>query len=507
MLTETNGENITFEESRTTPKKSLKASVLLLLPGDGINSKNSVRDLIYGCWCNGRRIGGMQMPPLNHLYVATSLKEDGHTVQFIDAQVEYPRYKKLDSEKFFGIDFVLMISSSNSYKEDLKTAQYIKNKNPSIKVLFFGSHPTFKPEACLKEEAIDYIVIREPEMIIRELIRRVVNEENLASLAGCGYMEDGIPIVNEFENHFDMNELPIPDWSFLPSNLDYFNPVVKRVPFATMQTSRGCPAKCIYCTAPFFYGNSLRVRTPENVLKEIRYLSKLGYKEIFFRDETFTAFKSRNKVVCEAIVKEKIDVTWIANARVDMFDRETAEFMKKAGCHMIKFGVETGDEQMLLNLKKGATVAQAHEAFRICHEVGIDTHAHLMFGGPGETKETIKNTLAFVKEINPTTASFGILTPYPGTEHFKMVQEKFPEIMDGTDADMESLHTNAYFSQALCDLSQKDLQSAITKAYRSFYFRPSYIFSRIVKLNSLNEFFRLALAGSNIFIFGLTNKK
>jgi len=495
------------ETKPNEPKMVPKASILVLLPGDNINKKNSVRDLIYGCWCNGRRIGGMQMPPLNHLYVATALKDDGHDIIFLDAQIEYSRYEKLVKDNFSGIDFLLMVSSSNSFKEDLRTAQQIKHKNPKIKVLFFGSHPTFLPETCLKENVIDYVAIREPELIIRNLIRRVVLRESLASLGGCGYKENGIPVVNEFEDHFDMNELPIPDWSFLPNNLDYFNPVVKRMPFATMQTSRGCPAKCIYCTAPFFYGNSLRVRTAENVLKEIRYLVNLGYKEIFFRDETFTAFKSRNKEICETIVEEKIDITWIANARVDMFDRETAEFMKRAGCHMIKFGVETGDENILLNLKKGATVTQAHEAFRICSEVGLDSHAHLMFGGPGETLETIQNTLSFVKEIRPTTASFGLLTPYPGTEHFRMVQEKFPEIKDGTDADMESLHTRAFFSSALCDLSHDELQSSISKAYRTFYFRPSYILGRIRQLNSLDEFFRLALAGSNIFMFSLTKKK
>ena len=484
-----------------------RASVLMLIPGDGVNKKNTIRDLIYGCWCNGRRVGGMQMPPINHLYAATTLKEDGHKVDFIDGQVEFSRYQKLDEENFAGVDFLLMLSSSNSYKDDLKTARHVKSKNRRVRVLFFGSHPTFKPESCLAENAIDYVVIREPEMTIRELVRRVIGGASLNNLGGCGYKRNGKPVVNPFNDHFDMNQLPIPDWSLMPKNADYFNPVVKRMPFATMQTSRGCPAKCIFCTSPFFYGHDIRVRSAENVLKEIRYLTNLGYKEIFFRDETFTAYKQRNQKICEGILDEKIDVTWIANGRVDMIDRESVEFMKKAGCHMLKFGVETGDDQMLINLKKGATVEQAREAFRICHEAGMDTHAHMVFGGPGETLETIKNTLAFIKEIDPTTASFGILTPYPGTGHFKMVQEKFPEIMDGTEADMEKLHTTAYYSHALCDLNHAQLQRAISRAYRTFYFRPSYFLKWLRKIDSLEEFFRLLIAGSNIFTFGITGEK
>lgn len=502
MLTGTNGILATSE---LTQKK--QASILVLIPGSGPNQKNMIRDLVYGCWCNGRRIGGMQMPPVNHLYVATILKEDGHKVQFVDGQIDFDTYQRLEQENFIDLDFLLILSSSNSYKEDLTIAKTVKSKNPAIKTLFFGSHPTFKPEACLKEDAIDFVVIREPEMTICDLIRRVVDGESLEDLGGCGYKENGEIRVNEFDGYFDMNKLPIPDWTMLPEGVDYFNPVVKRMPFATMQTSRGCPAKCIYCTSPFFYGNDIRVKSAENVMKEIRYLVGLGYKEIFFRDETFTAYKKRNMEICQAIIDEQIDVTWIANGRVDMIDRESAEMMKKAGCHMLKFGVETGDDQMLLNLKKGATVKQAEEAFQICHEAGLDTHSHIVFGGPGETLNSIQNTLNFVKKIDPTTASFGILTPYPGTEHFKMVQEKFPEIKDGTEADMERLHTTPYYSQALCDIDQEELQKSIGRAYRNFYFRPAYILKWLKKVDSLDEFFRLIIAGSNIFTFGLTSKK
>jgi len=500
-------------QTESTPTNTLEAtqkyqaSLLVLIPGDGVNRKNAIRDLIYGSCCNGRRVGGTQMPPINHLYVATTLKEDGHKVDFIDGQVDFPRFQKLDRDNFAGIDFLLMLSSTASYKDDLRTARQVKSKNRKVKVLFFGSHPTFMPESCLREDAIDYVVTREPEMTIRELVRRVIGGASLDDLGGCGYKQNEKPVVNPFNDHFDMNQLPIPDWSLLPKNIDYFNPLVKRMPFATMQTSRGCPAKCIFCTAPFFYGHEIRLRTAENVLREIRYLTNLGYREIFFRDETFTAYKQRNQKICKGILDEKIDVTWIANGRVDMIDRESAEFMKKAGCHMLKFGVETGDDQMLINLQKGATVEQAREAFRTCHETGLDTHAHIVFGGPEETLETINTTLAFIKEIDPTTASFGILTPYPGTKHFEMVQEKFPEILDGTEANMEKLHTTAFYSDALCSLDPALLQGAISRAYRTFYFRPSYFLKWIRKIDSLDEFFRLAIAGSNILTFGITGRK
>ena len=174
---------------------------------------------------------------------------------------------------------------------------------------------------------------------------------------------------------------------------------------------------------------------------------------------------------------------------------------------MLKFGVEPGDEQILLNLKKGATVDQAKEAFRICHEVGLETHAHMVFGGPGENNKTVRNTLEFLKEIGPTTATFGILTPYPGTEYFRQVQEKIPEKIDGTIATMETLHTTTYYADQLCELNHKELKSVIGKAYRSFYLRPSYFWGWLKRIDSMNEFYRLILAGTNIVHFCFSNKK
>lgn len=447
------------------------------------------------------------MPPLNHLYVSTILKEDGASVEFIDAQVEYERYERMDRENFAGLDFLIIMSSTNSYIKDLEAARHVKGKSPTVKVILFGSHPTFKQEECLSEDAIDYIVTREPEFTIRKLVRRLTAGESVDDVAGCGYKRNGKIAINPNNRFFDINELPIPDWTMLPRGVDYFNPVVKRMPYATMQTSRGCPAKCIFCTAPTFYGSDIRVKTAENVIKEIKYLVGLGYKEIFFRDETFTAYKKRNQEICQAIIDEGLDISWIANGRVDMIDKETMTLMKKAGCHMIKFGVETGDEQMLVNLKKGTTVEQCRKAFRDAHDIGIDLHAHITFGGPGETEETILKTIRFAKEIDPTTVSFGILTPYPGTKFFDMVAEKHQELADGSMCDMEQLHTTAFYNEAVCELTDERLQKLLVKAYRSFYLRPSYIYKWLRRIDSFDELIRLTVAGSNIFQFSVTGRK
>ena len=169
-------------------KNKATANILVLMPGEGINRKNVIRDLVYGSWCNGRRIGGTQMPPVNHLYVATILKEDGHQVQFVDAQIDYLAYRQLENKRFSGLDFLIMMSSTNSHRDDLRTVSHIKKLNPNVKVILFGSHPTFLPLSCLEESLVDFVIIREPEMTIRDLVRRVADGKDLQGLPGCGFI-------------------------------------------------------------------------------------------------------------------------------------------------------------------------------------------------------------------------------------------------------------------------------------------------------------------------------
>lgn len=480
-------------------------NVLILSPGHKKN-KNVVRDLMYGCWCSGRRIGGTQMPPLNLLYVATVLKECNHNVKFIDAGLDYAAYNEFKKQiKDFGV--VIILSSTNSFKADVEFLNEIKRLNPDIKTLLFGSHPTFMPEYCLKEDCVDIIIRREPEFIIRDVINALDKKENWKHIKGIGYKEGSEMVLNEFYDFIEnLDGLPIPDRSFLPFGLDYFNPVVKRMPYTTMQTSRGCPARCNFCTVPTFFGQSIRYRSARKVVEEMRLLRSLGYREIFIRDETFSAYKERNKEICNCLIEDGVDVTWICNARVNLIDEEDIILMKRAGCHMIKFGVESGNQGILNNIKKGTTLEQTRKAFDLCRRLKMDTHAHIMLGCPGETVETIRQTIRFVKEIDPTTVSFGIHTPYPGTELFEAVALKHPEIKDGSLAAMEKLHITGFFNESFTDLTKEELERWVKKAYRDFYFRPSYILKRLSSLNSFDELMRLVVAGSNIFNFGLKGK-
>lgn len=468
-------------------------------------TKNVIRDLIYGCWCKGKRIGGAKTPPTNLLYVASVLKQEGHDVTLMDAIAEQKPLEEVtkDIKKY---DVVVISTSTMSFNEDASVLAELKEENNSLITIIFGSHPTFMPYHSLEKEAIDIIVRREPEFIIRDVVNALEeNNDSWKEVRGIGYREDGKKILNDFYPFIEnLDALPFLDRTMLPKGIDYFSPIVKRIPYTTLMTSRGCPfSKCTFCTVPSFYGNKIRYQSAGRVLEELERIQDEGYKEVWFRDETFTLYKKRNRELCDGIIKEGLDLSWIANARVGTVDKEMMELMKKAGCHMIKFGVESGVQKILDNIKKGIQIEMTRKTFKWTHEVGIDTHAHLMLGCPGDSRETIEETIKFVKEIDPTTATFGICTPYAGTDLFKEVAKEHPDIEDGSSCNLDKVHETAFFNEFFTDLSSKELESYVKKAYRSFYFRPMYAFKWLRRIRNIDELKRVILAGTNVFEFSV----
>lgn len=473
---------------------------LLLIPPSKF-SKNVARDLVYGCWCKGKRIAGLSFPPLSLILVGTVLKKSGLEVDLLDAAAEQVDLEGL-KQRIKNYDFVIMLTSTMTLNEDAMLLASLKRANEKLKTIVFGGHVTAEPKSSLERSGIDIVVRREAEYIIRDLLLSFKNNVDWERTPGISFIKNNQYVENEdyplIEN---LDDLPIPDRSMLSKDIHYYNPIVKRMPYTTMFTTRGCPGMCTFCSSPLFYGRRIRSMSAKRVLEEIREVVKLGYKEIFFRDEIFTAFKSRVMEICETIIKEKIDVTWICSSRINTIDKEMMILMKKAGCHMIRFGVESGVQQLLDNVQKGIKVDNTREVFKLAHEVGMDTHAHMMIGIPGETRATIEETIKFILEIDPTIVTFGILTPYPGTELFLKLREHHPEFGDGTAMDLSKLHTHAFYNEFFTELSAEDLQKYIRKVYRKFYLRPQYIWKWLRKIKSLDEFKRIILAATNVFGF------
>lgn len=467
---------------------------------------NVIRDVLYGCWCNGKRIGGGTVPPFGLLSLATTLEKADFDVTFLDAQGEH---LTLDHVKKMIKDYDVAVCSTSTMtvNEDSLTLQELQEENPKLKTVIFGSHSTFMPEHTLAKGGINFIIKNEPEFAVRDLIKAMEkNDGSEYKALGTGYKdkETGENVLNpDYPFIENIDDLPIPNVDLLPKNVEWFNPIVKQMPYVTAFASRGCPAKCTFCTAPYFYGANIRYKSVDRMVEEVKYYLENGFKEVYFRDETFTANKQFVMEFCQRIIDENINFTWIANARVVTVDEEMLNMMKKAGCHLIKYGVESGVQELLDNVRKGIRLEDTRRAFELMNQVGIDSHAHMMLGIPGETEETIEQTLAFVKEIDPTTVTFGVCTPYPGTPLYEEVANVHPEIRDGSDSDLGALHKKGTFNSLYTELESDSLEDAIKKAYRAFYARPSYIAKSLGRMKNVDDVKRITKAGTKVLDFAL----
>jgi len=477
-------------------------NVLCLIPSSRL-TKNVHRDVLYGCWCKGKRIGGGTLPPLVTLSTATVLKNSGNHVRLLDMKEEAIRFEDV-ANSINDYDAAVVLTSTMSFKEDASVLEDLKKLNHRLVSIVFGAHPTYMYESCLKHPGIDIIVRKEPEFIIRDVIRELSKGgDSWKQVPGIGFMENGQIQLNDLYPFVDLNDLPMPDRSLLPRNAKYYNPIIKYYPYTTTVTSQGCPAQCTYCTAPGMTGQKLRYWKAGRVIEEIEYLLGLGYKEIYYRDEIFTVYKKRNMEVYKHVIGNHLKFSWICNAKVGNIDKEQVERMAEAGCRVIKVGVESGVQDILDRVKKGVRLQQIKDLFQWTKEFKIDTHAHFMFGMPGETEETIERTIEFMFEIEPATVDIGVCTAYPGTTLWDQLIEHHEELQDGTFIDLGNVHTDAQFNYLYANVPREYIEKSINRAYREFYMRPKYMLGWLTKVQSWGEFKNVVGSGFNVLRFSM----
>ncbi|MCD6575253.1 radical SAM protein, partial [Candidatus Aerophobetes bacterium] len=251
--------------------------------------------------------------------------------------------------------------------------------------------------------------------------------------------------------------------------------------FGNIMTSRGCPFSCIFCSSSQLFGKIWRARTPENVIEEIKLLKdKYEVKEIEFLDDTFTLNKKRAEKICDLLIEKNLGISWSCSSRVDTINEALIEKLKKAGCHTIYVGIESGSQEILDIISKGITLTQAEKTIDLIKKVKLNSFATFIIGIPGETVKTIKKTINFAKKLSPSFVQFTICTPYPGTKLFEMAKEK------------GWLLTKDWSKYTILDQVMKlpgqvatNLNRWLLRAYLSFYLRPRFIFEQIKR----KEFF------------------
>jgi len=444
------------------------SKVLLINPPWVIGEDKNLWKGIASCW-----------PSLGLAYIAAVLEQAGHEVKYLDCSAEEltvsETKKRLAGykEKF---DFIGLTATTPLINNALAIAAGAKNIWPEAKIVFGGVHPSVMPAETMSSPVVDFVAIDEGEQTMLEL----ANGKNPAEILGLAYKQNGQTIINAQRPLIaNLDEIPPPAYHLLP--MDKYYPAVgsyKRLPVMIMFATRGCPGRCTFCYRTF--RGIVRKRSARNIIDEIKILQRdYGIKEVAFYDDTFTLFKDVVEEFCDIIIKEKIDITWSCFTRVDHINDELLRSMKKSGCHLILFGVESADEQILKNINKRISLDQVVAAVRAARKIGIETRASFMIGNQGETEETIKKTIDFAVKLDPDEVQFNIATAYPGTELFNWAKDGgYIKSFDWDDYSMSNVVLE------IPGLTRDKLQYYYELAHRKFYFRPKIILRRLSNIRN-----------------------
>lgn len=426
--------------------------------------------------------------PLWLLYAAGVSQKEGHKITFLDAPAKQMNHKKSFEwikNKKEEYELIVIDTSTPSIYNDAKFAGDLKEIFPKAFIILVGTHPTALPqETLMLDKRVDAVAVGEFDYIIKNLANTIENKKDLNKVKGLVYKKENEIIENEkMEPITDLDSIPFAAKlvkEFLNPR-DYFF-AASTYPEIQIFTGRGCPSHCYFCVYPqTTHGHRYRVRSAKNVVDEFEYIVNEipDVKEVVIEDDTFTIDKERVKEICNLLIEKGLNkkIKWLCNARVNL-DYETMVLMKKAGCKLIIPGIESGNQTILNNIKKGITIKQIEEYVKNAKRAKLLIHACYMVGNKGETKETMEETLKFAIKLNTDTAQFYTLHPYPGTEAYNWALEKgylnnsnYENWIkkDGTHNCVVNLE----------NISSKELVDFCDYARKKYYLRPKYILRKL----------------------------
>ncbi len=443
--------------------------------------------------------------PLGILYIATVLREEGVEVSVLDQAAggfsvrETINWVKKEDPDILG--FSTLISSCRTAPI---LAEEAKSENPNLTIVFGNFHATFNATRILgKYPFVDVVVRGEGEHTCIELVNCLKRGNSLKDVSGISFRK-GEKIVSTPDRPLikDIDLLPIPIRKFV--DIEYHNTTaginVAPRKFTTVLSSRGCVFKCRFCGCTRLARNRWRHRTVENILEELSLLASDGYKQFMFVDDNFTLNQKRAIAICDEMRRQKVDLEWICEGRVDQSSRSLFQTMAKAGCKMLYFGVESGNQHVLDYFKKNTTPEQSRSAVKLARRCGIDVIVgSFIVGAPNESKQDIENTFKFAENLDIDIPQFNILSAFPGTDIWDELSAK--GVLD---------HDKYWESGVIvADLFQNsvptsEIRESIRQSYRHFLLRPEYIAGQL--LLSSRSRYRQNVILNNISRIGIISK-
>ncbi|MGZ4842277.1 MAG: hopanoid biosynthesis associated radical SAM protein HpnJ [Candidatus Angelobacter sp.] len=374
-------------------------------------------------------------------------------------------------------EFLVLFTSTPGFPGDIKLVTKMKEANPKLKIAFVGPHVTTLPERSLNEcPAIDFVCRREFDYSVVEY----ANGRPLSEIIGISYRDANGKVVHNADrpNVMDLDSLPdVVDVYYRDMDVRRYNVPFLLYPFVALYTTRGCPAQCTFCLWPqTLSGHPWRKRSTDSVAREMAKAKEYWpfVKEYFFDDDTFNIQKARTVELCGKL--KPLNLTWSCTSRVTT-DYETLKAQKEAGCRLLIVGYESGDPQILKNIKKGATVERARQFTKDTKKLGLKVHGDFILGLPGESRESIRRTIDFAKELDVETIQVSIAHAYPGTEMYDFAKKN--GFIVGTERMVDDGgHQVAQIEYP--GLPREHVMEMVHKFYDEYYFRPKAVF-RIVR--------------------------
>ena len=406
-------------------------------------------------------------PPMGLALLGAILESKGYQVNILDGNI----LPVVNLASQVDVDMVGLTAMTPTINSALNIARKLKQMKSHRKIIIGGVHASLLPQDIVKNcPEIDAVVVGEGEQIITDLLL------------------NGINGICQSTSLSDMDSLPFLAYHLLPfQSYKPHPPHGRAMPFMTMLTSRGCPYSCSYCSKGVF-GNNFRAQSPGRVVDEIfYYIKKFGAKEIAFYDDVFTLDKKRVYGISEQILERNLKINWSCETRANLVDKDLLRVMKKSGCYTISYGIESGSQEILNIIDKNITLEQSEMAIRLTREAGIQTIGYFMIGSPNETPDTIKQTINLARKLKLDYAQFAITTPFPMTKLWEYYKAQGRDVPSWDSLSYMNLghKTSPIFDST--ELNREDIEHWVSRAYRDFYLRFSYIFQRLSKIRSAGD--------------------
>jgi radical SAM superfamily enzyme YgiQ (UPF0313 family) len=443
------------------------------------------------------------------LAYAAGVCMQNHEVMFLDAIAkELSERETIKRIKKFCPDLLVVETSTPTFKSDIKFLEKL-GKEIETKVVLVGTHASVFPEESLESKVIDFVARKEYDYTILELANTLEKNENLEKVLGLSFKKgrkiihnpdrppiqnlDALPFVSQVYKKF----LDVKDYRY----------ALALHPMIQILSSRGCPNLCTFCDWPqTFMSRVYRTRSPENFVDELEFITNEmpEIKEIFIEDDTFTINKQRVIEICDLIKERKLDIIWSANVRADI-PFYVLKKMKEAGCRILIVGFESGNQQILNNIKKGITLEQAEKFTEAAKNAGLKIFGCFMIGLPGETKETIEQTFQFAKKLNPDMAFFQQAVPFPGTEFYNWAKQNGYLITEDFDRWLDS-NGRLDFLVSYPNLTNEELRKIRDNLMLRFYLSSKHIWQTITHNLSFDEMRRVFNAAKEYFSYLIQTK-